>query len=174
MANKANKAVVVYVASYSTLDDANSDYAAVKQLYRDGVIGMYDAAVVSKGTDGKVKIHKTEKPTEYGAMSGLAVGALVAVFFPPYLVWELAAGAAIGTLLGHFWAGMSRSDLKQIGDALQANTATLIVVGKSKVREALMKAVKHEIKDFEKELTTNVEAFNKDLKAAAEEFLKAA
>ena len=168
------ESVVVYVASYSSLNDANADYAAVKQLYRDGVIGVYDAAVVSKGADGQVKIHRTEKPTEYGALSGLAVGAIVGIFFPPYLVWELTAGAMIGTLIGHFWAGMSRSDLKQIGDMLQASTATLIVVGKSKLRQVLTEAVNHEIKDFEKELATDVKAFNKDLKAAVEDFLKAA
>ena len=100
---RKNETVVVYVASYASLDDANADYAAVKQLYRDGVIGVYDAAVVSKDADGRVKIDATEKPTQYGALSGLAVGALVGIFFPPYLVWELATGAVIGSLIGHFW-----------------------------------------------------------------------
>jgi uncharacterized membrane protein len=169
-----NETVVVYVASYPNLDDANADYAAVKKLYSEGIIGVYDAAVVSKDANGHVKIHATEKPTQYGALSGLAVGALVGIFFPPYLVWELATGAVIGTLIGHFWAGMSHTDLKQIGDALQTSTATLIVVGKSKVREALTKAVKHEIKDLENELSTDTRAFTKDLKAAVQDFLKAA
>jgi uncharacterized membrane protein len=172
--HEKNEAVVVYVASYPNLNEANADYAAVKQLYRDGVIGVYDAAVVSKDAAGHVKIHGTEKPTEYGALSGLAVGALVGIFFPPYLVWEVAAGAVIGSLIGHFWAGMSHSDLKQIGDKLQASTATLIVVCKSKLRKVLTEAVNHEIKDFEKELATDVKGFNKDLKAAVEDFLKAA
>jgi hypothetical protein len=48
MANKANKTAFVYVASYANLDDAKADYSAVKQLYFSGVIGVYDAAVVSK------------------------------------------------------------------------------------------------------------------------------
>ena len=65
-------------------------------------------------------------------------------FFPPCLVWELAVGAALGTLVGHFWAEMSHSDLKEIEDMLQASTATLIVVAKSKLRETPAKAVKHE------------------------------
>jgi uncharacterized membrane protein len=169
-----SETVVVYVASYPTLNDANADYAAVKQLYRDGVIGVYDAAVVSKDAAGHVKIHTTEKPTQYGALSGIAVGALLGIFFPPYLVWELVAGAAMGALVGHLWAGMSRSDLKQIGDMLQASTATLIVVGKSKLREALTNAVKHDINDLEKELTTDARAFSKDLKSAVQDFLKAA
>jgi len=172
--HEKSETVVVYVASYANLDDAKADYAAVKQLHRDGVIGVYDAAVVSKDASGHVKVHGTEKPTEYGALSGLAVGALVGIFFPPYLVWELAAGAVLGTLIGHFWAGMPFADLKHIGDTLQANTATLIVIGKSKLREALTKAVKHAVKDFEKELSTDAKAFDKDLKAAIGDFMKAA
>jgi uncharacterized membrane protein len=97
-----------------------------------------------------VKIHKTEMPTPYGAWGGLAVGALVGIFFPPYLVWELAAGAAAGSLIGHFWAGMSRSDLKEMGETLQASTATLIVVGRSRLQEALQKVTRRAVKQFEK------------------------
>ncbi|HXW13293.1 MAG TPA: DUF1269 domain-containing protein [Terriglobia bacterium] len=173
MADTANKTVFVYVASYANLDDANTDYAAVKQLYFDGVIGVYDAAVVSKDATGQVKIHKTEMPTQYGAWGGLAVGALVGIFFPPYLVWELAAGTAAGSLIGHFWAGMSRSDLKEIGDTLQASTAALIVIGRSRLQEALADATKHAVKDFEKEVSTDVDAFNKELTASVNKVLKA-
>ena len=163
MADKTNKPVFVYVATYANLDDANADYARVKQLYFDGVIGVYDAAVISKDASGQVKIHKTEMPTQYGAWGGLAVGALVGIFFPPYLVWELAAGAAAGSLIGHFWAGMSRSDLKEIGETLQTSTATLIVVGRSRLQEALQKVTKGAVKQFEKQLSMDVEAFDKAL-----------
>jgi hypothetical protein len=34
-----NKPVVVYVATYASLDDAKADYQAVKQLYSAGIIG---------------------------------------------------------------------------------------------------------------------------------------
>ena len=166
MAEKTNKPVFVYVATYSNYDDAKADYGEVKQLYFDGVIGAFDAAVVSKDATGQVKIHKTEMPTQYGAWGGLAVGALVGIFFPPYLVWELAAGAAAGSLIGHFWAGMSRSDLKEIGETLKASTATLIVVGRSRLQEALQKVTKRAVNQFEKQLNTDVEAFDKALAEA--------
>jgi uncharacterized membrane protein len=174
MANKSNKTAFVYVASYANFEDAKADYGAVKQLYFDGVIGVYDAAVISKDATGQVKINKTEMPTQYGAWGGLAVGALVGIFFPPYLVWELAVGAGAGSLIGHFWAGMSRSDLKEIGDTLKASTAALIVIGRSKLQEALANATKHAVKQFEKELSTDVDAFNKDLTDAVSKTLKAA
>jgi uncharacterized membrane protein len=172
MVDRTNKTVVVYVATYASLDEAKADYKAVKQLYFDGVIGAYDAAVISKDATGVVKIIKTEMPTQYGAWGGLAVGALVGIFFPPYLVWELAVGASAGALIGHFWRGLSRADLKEIGDTLQASTATLIVIGRSKLQEALKDATKHAVKQFEKELSTDVEAFDKDLTAAINQSLK--
>jgi hypothetical protein len=39
---------VVYVATYRGLDDAQAEQKAVKRVYFDGVIGVYDAAVISK------------------------------------------------------------------------------------------------------------------------------
>ena len=174
MSDKTNKAVFVFGATYASLDDAKADYAAVKQLYFDGVIGVFDAAVVSKDATGQVKVHKTEMPTQYGAWGGLAVGALVGIFFPPYLVWELALGAGMGSLLGHIWAGVSRSDLKEIGDTLQASTAALIVIGRSRLQEVLADATKHAVKQLEKELSTDVDAFNKDLTEAVNRSLKQA
>jgi uncharacterized membrane protein len=173
MAEK-NKTVVVYVATYATLDDAKAGYGAVKQLHRDKVIGAYDAAVISKDAAGNVKIITTEKPTEYGAWTGLVVGALVGLFFPPYLVWEAAVGAVAGALIGHFWRGLSRSDLKKIGNTLEGSTATLIVIGQSKLEQALANATKRAVKTFETELNTNVDAFNKDLTEAVNQLLKAA
>jgi uncharacterized membrane protein len=177
-----DKKVVVYLATYANSDDAKADYEAVKQLYSAGIIGTYDAAVVSKDASAQVNITKIEKPTQYGAWAGLAVGALVGLCFPPYLVWEslmvvgmgAAVGAGAGALIGHFWRGLSRADLKTIADTLQGNSATLIVIGQSKLREALQDATKHALKQFEKELRTDVDAFNKDLTDAINQSLKAA
>ncbi|MGB8776040.1 MAG: hypothetical protein WCC78_18035, partial [Terriglobales bacterium] len=99
MADKTNKTIVVYVASYANLNDAKADYQAVKELHSAGIIGTYDAAVIGKDATGKVTITETEKPTQYGAWTGLAVGVLVGLFFPPYLVWEAAIGAIAGALI---------------------------------------------------------------------------
>jgi len=172
MAEKPGKPVFVYVATYANVDDAMTDYKGVKKLYFDGIIGVFDAAVVSKDATGQVKIHETEMPTQYGAWSGLAVGALLGIFFPPYLIWELVGGAALGTLIGHLWGGMSRSDLKHIGETLQSSTSGLIVVGRSRLQEALQSATKHAVKQFEKELNTDVEAFDEALSKAIKESQK--
>ena len=85
MADKENQVVFVFIGSYGSVDDALMDYTAVKDLYHNGVIDTYDAAVVEKDADGNVHVHKHEKPTQKGAWTGIAVGAVVGVLFPPPL-----------------------------------------------------------------------------------------
>ena len=125
-------------SQYALEEDALDDYDAVRAAYEDlGVIDTYDAAVVTKDPEGKVRIvKKVEEPTRHGAVGGLAVGlavgALVALFPAVAIGAGLAvggvAGAALGATAGHVAAGMSRSDLKDLGELLDAGTSGLIVV----------------------------------------------
>src|ERR1700746_406854 len=78
---------VAYVGTYDNAADADADYEAVKDLHaKAGVIDAYDAAVIERRADGKVKITKKhETPTRVGGVlgggAGLATG-LVLVLFP--------------------------------------------------------------------------------------------
>jgi uncharacterized membrane protein len=166
--------VVLYIETCASLDDAKADFEIVKQVHRDGLLGIYDAAIVSKDATGQVKIHRNELPTQYGAWSGLAVGALVGIFFPPYLVWELAGGLVAGALIGHFWGGMSGADLKEIGERLQKSSAAVIVIGRSKVHEVLAKSIKHAASQLEREIDTDAAAFEKTLNEALDQVLQEA
>jgi len=105
-----------------------------------GLLGaaVFDAAIIRKDATGQVGIHETEMPTQYAAWSGLAVGALLGIFFPSYLIRELLGGAALGALIRHLLGGMSRSDLKHVGETLQSSTT------------ALSKAVNESLKDLNK------------------------
>jgi hypothetical protein len=66
-------------SQYALEEDALEDYDAVRAAYEDlGIIDTYDAAVVTKGPDGKVRIvERVEEPTRQGAIAGLAVGLAV-------------------------------------------------------------------------------------------------
>ena len=49
--------LIVLAASYDTVSDAEADYEAVKELYDAAGIGhSFDAAVLERGDDGKVKV----------------------------------------------------------------------------------------------------------------------
>src|SRR4028118_1355664 len=66
----------LYVGEYESVDEAKADLDALKALHHEHVVGTYDAAVVTKNEEGKVKIvDKIEKPTQHGGGAGLAGGA---------------------------------------------------------------------------------------------------
>ena len=133
----ADKPMFFFAGVYDDVVDANADYEAIKQLHHHDEIGSYDAAVIRKQADGKVKISKTEKPTQHGAWTGLAAGAATAVVFP-FLLPALsisgmaAAGAGLGAWIGHLAHGTDRADAKEIGALLEQGDAALIVVGVDK------------------------------------------
>ena len=155
---------VVFVGVYGNVEDAEADYQAVKDLHVEaGLLDAYDAAVIARRDDGKVKITKKhETPTRVGGVLGggvgLATGLVVALF--PFaaiggglLVGTTAGGALLGALAGHAAAGMSRHDLKELGEQLDAGQAGLIVVGiedvGARVEQAMKKAEKLERKQLQ-------------------------
>ena len=89
-------------------------------LHAAGAIGTFDSAVIRKEEDGKVRVTKTEKPTQHGAWTGAGVGALVGLIFPPAVIGSAIVGAGAGGLAGHLSGGISRGDLKELGDELEA------------------------------------------------------
>jgi uncharacterized membrane protein len=155
--------LIVYAGVYANVADAEADYELVKELHtREGLIDAYDAAVIERRTDGKTKIvKKHETPTRVGGVLGggigLATGVVVALF--PFaavgaglLVATTGAGAILGAVAGHAAAGMSRSDLKELGESLDAGEAGLVVVAVSdmgaKVEAEMKRAEKLEKKEL--------------------------
>ena len=138
-------------SQYALEEDALADYDAIREVYVNlDIIDTYDAAVVTKDSDGKVRIVKrVEEPARQGAIGGLAIGlaagALVALFPAVALGAGLAIGGASGAVLGatagHVVAGMSRSDLKDLGELLDAGTSGLIVVAATDVEDRVEAAI---------------------------------
>ncbi len=152
----AQNPVFLYVAAYSSEADARADYEALKDLHAAGLVGTYDAAIVAK-VDGKVHVHKHEKPTQHGAWTGVAVGAVVGILFPPSIIAAGVVGAGAGGLIGHLWRGMSRSDVKELGELLDDGEAGLVIVGRSKIEEQVARAITHATRQLEKELDAESE-----------------
>jgi uncharacterized membrane protein len=122
--------LIVLGASYDSVADAEADYEAVKALYEAAGVGHdFDAAVVQRGDDGKVKVaDKHEASTRHGAWTGLAIGALSAILPGIGLGVGAAVGAGIGAVTGHFKGGLSNDDLKDLGSVLEKGEAGLIVI----------------------------------------------
>jgi uncharacterized membrane protein len=143
----------LYAGEYESVDEAKADLDELKELHREHLVGTYDAAVLTKNEEGKVKIvDKTEKPTQHGGWAGLAVGAAIGVIFPPSILVSGLVGAGAGALIGHLRGGMSNSDLKEVGEMLDESEAALIVVGEATIERAVEEATKRAKKQMKKEV----------------------
>ncbi len=150
MAKQEKDTLYVIAAAYDDVDAAVADYEAVKALYREVKTSHdFDASVVAKDEDGTVHIvKKHEQPTRHGAAVGLGWGLAVGVtaaLFPPVGIGIAAAGAGgagIGAVAGHATGGMSRSDLKELGETLDAGQAGLIVVYETNLADQVAANIK--------------------------------
>jgi len=140
------------------------------------MLDAYDAAVVERRSDGKVKIvRKHETPTRVGGVLGGGVGlatGLVVALFPlaaiggGLLAATTLGGSLLGALAGHAAAGMSRDDLKDLGEHLDAGQAGLVVVGVSDMGAKIEKAMRSAEKLKEKQLTADAEEIERDATTA--------
>jgi uncharacterized membrane protein len=146
------EAVFIYIGTYPDEARARQDYRVVKDMHSMGAVGSYDAAVVTKDDRGKVHVNKDEQATRHGAWGGAAAGAVVGLLFPPAVIGTAVVGAAVGGVSGHLWRGMSRADVKEFGELIDAGQAALVIVGESKVQQALDKAALKAEKHVAKEL----------------------
>jgi uncharacterized membrane protein len=156
----------IYVATYPNETLAQADYQVVKDLHAGGLVGSYDAAVVTKDANGKVHANKDETATRHGAWWGIAAGAAIGAIFPPAILGSAAVGGAIGGLSGHLAKGMSRSDVEELGDFIDPGQAGLVVVGEGKVEEAVQNAVTRAEKERAEELDVDPKDIDKALQQA--------
>jgi uncharacterized membrane protein len=172
--------LIVLAGVYPDLASAETDYDMVKKLHTEAdLMDAYDAAVIHRREDGKVKItRKHETPTRVGGVlgggAGLATGLVVALF--PFaaiggglLAATSAGGAILGAVAGHAAAGMSRNDLKELGESLDNGEAGLVVVGVMDMEDRIEQSMRHSQKLQKKQLKADVEALERDATDAVEQ-----
>jgi uncharacterized membrane protein len=165
--------LLVYCGVYGEAADALADYDTIKDLHtKANLIDAYDAAVIERDHKGKVKIvKKHETPTRVGGVLGGGVGlatGLVIALFPAaaigggLLLATTGGGAVLGSLAGHAAAGMSRGDLKDLGESLDEGEAGLVVVAVSDMDAKVRSAMKRANKVEEKRLKADQEDIEAD------------
>jgi uncharacterized membrane protein len=165
----SDRPIFVYAATYAERPDAEADYDTLLDLHAAKLVGTYDVALITKDLDGKVHVHKHEKPTQHGAWTGIAVGAVVGVLFPPSVLGAAAVGGVGGGVIGHLRRGMSRGDAKELGELLDEGQAALVIVGESRLGEQLDKALTRAERTIEKELDADSKEFERELREAERE-----
>jgi uncharacterized membrane protein len=122
------KTVHVIIGQYGSIEEASQDLDYILQEREEHLISTFDGAVVAKDEDGQVRIvRKHETPVRFGAWGGAVAGGIIGLAFPPLLLEMGAAGAVVGAVVGHLWQGMSRGDVHELGEALERDTAALVV-----------------------------------------------
>lgn len=153
----------VYAAAYDDETDARFDLETFQDLALVGVVGKYDSAIITKGGDGKVHVEKHGTASKSGAWKGAVAGGIVGLLFPPSILVGSLVGGAAGGLGGKLWGGMSRANLKELGEALDGNETGLIIVGESTIDEFVEKAFKKARKRIRKELKASFDDIEKEI-----------
>ena len=165
--------MTAFAGTYDSVDAAETDYQAVMALYYEmNLMDTFDAAVITRTEKGKVKIvDKHEQPTRQaagkGARMGLAAGLVAALLGAGMLATSAVAGGAIGALAGHAVGGMSRGDLKDLGELLDNGQSGLLVVAATDVGDRVACALKSAQKVVNKQIKADDKELKKALKEAA-------
>jgi uncharacterized membrane protein len=131
------KTVHLCVGIYDRPETAESDYADLRTLHNEGLVGAYDAAVVTRDAEGKVAVVERKRDTARGAWTGLGVGALAGLLFPPAILGAALVGGAAGGLVGKARESLSKADAEELGAALTGDEVALAIVGDAALFERL-------------------------------------
>ncbi len=158
--------VFIYAATYTSYDDCLADYELLLEAHAGRLVGTYDVALIRKDNEGNIHVEKHDKPTQHGALGGIAVGALIGVLFAPLVLGAAAVGGLAGAIGGHLKESMSRDDSEELGELLGNGQSALVVIGESRVEEQLDQALTRAVESIEKEIAADAKALERELEKA--------
>ena len=170
MAESQNdKEMFLYVGAYPDEESVDTDYRALIDLYKDGWVGKYDVGIVVKENDGRINVVRHTDSTGKGVRRGIAVGVLLGIIFPPSILAGGLIGAGAGAAIGHHFNDISKEDLRELGEYIEANEAALVVIGESRVEDTVRETVKSALKEYMREFDADSDEFNEQLDEAVKE-----
>lgn len=132
-----NDNLMMYVAVYDSVDQAEADLDAIEQLHKDGLIGTFDAAIVQT-KDGRSRIvRRLDRPRIRVVPEEFDAGKL------------------------------PRNELKEAAAELSAGEAALFLVGEATIEQALDKALTHAAKTLRRTIDTTMDELAREMKEAS-------
>lgn len=125
----AKDPVHLYVGLYADLKTAEKDFDGLVTLHRQGLVAAFDAAVIERGEDGTPRIAH-HKRTGHHILMGFGVGAILTVLTPFIVIPFAAIGAGTGALARHAEDSLPKSDAQELGEALAAHEAAVVIASK--------------------------------------------
>jgi uncharacterized membrane protein len=102
----------------------------LKRMEKAGTIELIDAAVLTKQTDGKLKINELGKlRPRQGRRLGAVVGGICGAIFPPSILVSVVVGAVAGGALDRPTdEAMTEDELRQFGDDLKPGQSAILAI----------------------------------------------
>jgi uncharacterized membrane protein len=148
------------VAVYDDTVRADEDFAAIEDAAGDRGVHLHDLAIVRHQEGGRVEfVRRDARSAAHGAEAGVIVGALVGILFPPALPALLvgaAAGGGLGGLIGHLWRGLSRDDLRELGEAVEEGETAIVAIGTARGMELIEAALRHAVRTVRREIDADL------------------
>jgi uncharacterized membrane protein len=130
------------VLGFDNEADAFEMRAALARMQSQYLIEMEDAVVVTRSTDGKVKLHQTVNLTAAGAVKGTLWGSLIGLLFLNPLLGA-AIGAGSGALSGAFTdIGINDKFMKDLAATFTPGTSALFVLVRKSTPDKVLDGLK--------------------------------
>jgi uncharacterized membrane protein len=136
------------VVAFEKESGATEYLGELAKLQKEELIKLDDAAILTRGADGKVKIKQATSLVGAGALGGAFWGMLIGMLF-----WAPMLGAAMGAGLGAVAGkasdyGVDDDFIKEVGETLKPGTSALFVL----VHDAQPDKVIDHLKQFKGEI----------------------
>jgi uncharacterized membrane protein len=131
----------LFVLGFPTREKAQAVIELTRDLERQQLLDLDDAALVWRTADGKIKTEQSFSPAASGAASGALWGTLFGLLFL-VPVFGLAVGAAAGGIAGKLTdLGIDDKFIKEVAHTLEPGSAAVFALVRrstpDRVREAL-------------------------------------
>src|SRR5512135_3881352 len=132
----------LFVLGFPTKEKAEAVMELARQLQKEELLDLEDAALVWRTSEGKIKIQQSFSPTGTAAATGALWGTLFGLLFL-MPVFGLAVGAASGAIAGKLTdLGINDKFMKEVAATLEPGSAAVFALVRrstpDRVRQALL------------------------------------
>lgn len=116
------------VITFDNMEEAGKVRESIRQIQREGLIGLDDSAVVVKDQHGKVHVKdQMDRGVKIGAVGGGLLGLLIGGLFFPFagLLLGILGGMGVGALAD---LGIQKSFVKEVSNAITPGTSALFLI----------------------------------------------
>jgi uncharacterized membrane protein len=136
-------ASTIAVIAYPDQGTAAEAASALQEMQRESLIEVQDVAWVTKGRDGKMKLHEGSSLTGTGAAGGALWGFLLGLLFLVPL-FGMAVGAATGAVAGHFaHYGIDHQWINEVANAIPPGGSALFIMARDADQERVLPEMAH-------------------------------